>query len=269
MIEGISEQARVLRGFATDFLTSHDVAEVERIMDPDYSLSISGHLFQGRDHDYLPATRAQLEQFPGLVVTVHDTLICEDAVAMRFTEHGVSIRNAGRAASWGGISLFELKDGRLRHGWAEEDYFARKVQLASGQVNPIEAPAPAPWDQPCHAADPEAEEIVRRWLKSLTFLDDPGVVEIGVGNPGCRSVIGPAAIDIDTIFAGGGRAAFHCGIIGQYMGGFEGVGDDRIGSEMVLPVAGMVTLTDGVVSAAHICADRLGASRSLTSFKKG
>src|ERR1700722_5731760 len=104
LTNGISLQARLLRGFAVDFLTSHDLRAVEGIMDPDYRLTIGGHVFEGRDHVYLPATAAQLDQFPGLAVTVHDVMLAPDAVAMRFSEHGVSRRNQGRAAVWGGIT---------------------------------------------------------------------------------------------------------------------------------------------------------------------
>jgi hypothetical protein len=109
---GVSAQARLLRGFAVDFLTSHDLSAVEGIMDPAYRLTIGGHIFEGRDQVYLPAAAAQLDQFPGLVVTVHDVLLAPDAVAMRFSEHGVSRRNPGRAAVWGGITMFRLVHGR-------------------------------------------------------------------------------------------------------------------------------------------------------------
>ena len=84
----ISASAQLLRGFATDFLTCHNTSIVERVMAPAYCLSIGGFLLDGRDDNYLPATAAQLDQFPGLCVTVHDTIIGVDAVAMRFTEHG-------------------------------------------------------------------------------------------------------------------------------------------------------------------------------------
>ena len=44
----ISPSARLLRGFAVDFLTCHNVAAVETIMEPDYTLSIGGFLLSGR-----------------------------------------------------------------------------------------------------------------------------------------------------------------------------------------------------------------------------
>ena len=74
--------AQLLRGFAIDFLTAHNNAVVERIMAPNYCLNIGGLVFDSRDDEYLPATAAQLEQFPGLNVTVHDVVIGENALAM-------------------------------------------------------------------------------------------------------------------------------------------------------------------------------------------
>ena len=144
----LSPEARALRGFAVDFLTSHDTTAVDWVMDPAYRLSIGGHVFDGRDAQYLPATAAQLDQFPGLTVTVHDTILGTAGVAMRFTEHGASRRDDGRVAAWRGITLFALHDGRLAKGWAEEDYFARKRQLKSGVPDAVAPPALAPWDGP-------------------------------------------------------------------------------------------------------------------------
>src|SRR5580658_1194692 len=164
--EGISPQARLLRGFAVDFLTSHDLSAVEGIMDPGYRLTIGGTIFEGRDQVYLPAAAAQLDQFPGLVVTVHDVLLAPDAVAMRFSEHGVSRRNQGRAAVWGGITMFRLMHGRLLHGWADEDYLARKRQLTTGVCDEVKSPHPAPWDVPVETPDPASTETTRRWLAS-------------------------------------------------------------------------------------------------------
>ena len=57
---GIHPLARLLRGFAVDFLTCHDAGVVPRIMTPDYRLHIGGVVFDGRDTEYLPATAAKI-----------------------------------------------------------------------------------------------------------------------------------------------------------------------------------------------------------------
>ncbi len=259
----LSDPARLLRGFATDFLTSHDAREVERIMDPAYALSIGGFLLDGRDNSYLPATAAQLEQFPGLVVTVHDVVLGPDAVAMRFTEHGISVRNPGKAAAWGGVTLFRIAGGRLRQGWAEEDYFARKRQLKTGMVDAIRPPHPCPWDMPCLPPDAATEAAARAWLEHPSAPLGAEVEQIITGGPGFADLVTPTASRITTLFSAGDRAAFHLEWAGSYAGGYDDVDRARIGDAVVLRMAGLLTVADGRVTEAQISADRLGLQRHL------
>ena len=263
MIGNLAPQAVLLRGFATDFLTSHDEAEVERIMDPAYRLSIGGFLLDGRDHSYFPATAAQLAQFPGLCVTVHDAIIGTDHVAMRFTEHGASVRDDGRVAAWGGVTLFRIAGGRLAEGWAEEDYFARKRQLKSGLCDPIHAPGAAPWDQPALAPDDRTEDVVRAWLARPSFILDPVIDEILIGGPGFASLIDPGEVVLNTLFTAGPRAAFHLDLVGTYRGGFDDLDQAAVGQAVTLRLAAMVDVDDGAVVRAQISGDRLGFQRSL------
>ena len=267
MIGKLAHQAALLRGFATDFLTSHDGAEVGRIMDPAYRLSIGGFLLDGRDESYFPATTAQLAQFPGLCVTVHDAIIGTDHVAMRFTEHGASVRDGGRVAAWGGVTLFRIADGRLAEGWAEEDYFARKRQLKSGECDPIRAPGAAPWDQPALAPDHRTDNVARAWLARSSFISNPVVDEIVIGSPGFASLIDPGEVVLNTLFTAGPRAAFHLDLIGTYRGSFDDLDQAAVGQEVTLRLAGMVDVDDGAVVRAQISGDRLGFHRSL--LKRG
>lgn len=263
--------ARLLRGFAVDFLTAHDAEAAKRIMDPAYCLSIGGFLLDGRDGSYLPATLAQLEQFPGLCVTVHDVILGEDAVAMRFTEHGVSVRNPGCAAAWGGITLFRIEGGRLRHGWAEEDYFARKRQLRSGVCDAVWPPGQAPWDQPVLAENPATEAVARRWLETPgTLLGSPHLDEICAGGPAFGELIAPAELAITTLFTAGKRAAFHAACRGTYAGGFADIDPAWTGQPITLLLAGMMTLDDaGAVAHIQLSADRLGLHRALLDAGAG
>ena len=257
----ISAPAGLLRGFATDFLTCHDVTVVERIMDPAYALSIGGFLLDGRDGAYLPATATQLDQFPGLCVTVHDTIIGPDAVAMRFTEHGASMRHGGRVSTWGGVTLFRIEDGRLRHGWAEEDYFARKRQLAMGVADPVRAPCPAPWDGDPQAPDPATEAIARGWIAGLGSR--PPVDEISADGPRFAALVEIERVEIDALFTAGPRAAFHAVCAGHYAGGYDDIDVRKVGQPVVLRLAGLLTTAGGAVTDAQVCADRLGLHRSL------
>ena len=263
MIGELAPQARLLRGFATDFLTSHDGAEVERIMDPAYRLSIGGFLLDGRDDSYFPATAVQLAQFPGLCVTVHDAVIGTDHVAMRFTEHGASVREGGRIAAWGGVTLFRIAGGRLAEGWAEEDYFARKRQLKSGVCDAIRAPGAAPWDQPASPPNQTTEAVVRAWLTRPGALIDPVVEEVLIGGAGCAELIELSDIRFNALFTAGPRAAFHVDLIGTYRGGFVDVDRARRGQAIRLQLAGLVDVDNGVVIRAQISCNRLGLQRSL------
>lgn len=262
-VPDISQQARLLRGFATDFLTSHDTGEVRRIMSPDYRLSIGGVTFEGRDGAYLPATAAQLDEFPGLCVTVHDTILSPGAVAMRFTEHGVSSKLPGRGSAWGGITLFEIEDGRLRRGWAEEDYFARKRQLKSGIPDPVAAPCIAPWDNPCLDEDPQVVEVASVWLSDPAFVARCAVEEIRVGGPRFADLVSGTNVALNKVFSAGRRAAFHVGIDGKYAGGFGDVEPHLVGTPVTLRLAGILDVEDGAVVRAQISADRLGLYRQL------
>ncbi len=257
----ISAPAALLRGFATDFLTCHDLTVVEQIMDPAYCLSIGGFLLDGRDDHYLPATAAQLDQFPGLCVTVHDTIIGTDAVAMRFTEHGASNKHDGRISTWGGVTLFKLENGRLRQGWAEEDYFARKRQLSTGIPDAIRAPCASPWDGTPARPDERTDAIARRWLAALP--ENPMIDEIGAEGPRFADLVEIEQVEVDALFTAGQRAAFHAVCTGRYRGEFEDIDAAQRGKPVALRLAGLLSTDGADVTDAQITADRLGLHRSL------
>lgn len=264
----ISPSAKLLRGFAVDFLTCHNVAAVETIMEPDYTLNIGGHTFSGRDDSYLPATSGQLKQFPGLCVTVHDTVVGPDAVAMRFTEHGASNRHGGRLSTWGGVTLFRIRNGRLHQGWAEEDYYARKRQLADNSCDQINAPHPAPWDAPCAAPDPAVETAATRWLTDPTNWTNTTVVdEISAKGPSFADLVAIDATTVDQLFSASQRGAFHLTCTGTYRGGYPDIDPARVGQPVTLRLAGLFDVTDGTVSRVQVTADRLGLNRSLMDPK--
>lgn len=266
----LSAPAGLLRGFACDFLTCHDATAAARIMHPAYGLTIGAHRFAGRDAAYLPATVAQLDQFPGLCVTVHDVMLGTEAVAMRFTEHGVSRRH-GRAAAWGGITLFKIDAGRLVEGWADEDYFARKRQLAGGPCDAVRPPHPAPWDEPVEAPSTGAGTIARRWLSTPDAFGAAGragrpgpVEEICAGGPSFADLIAVDAFEVDALFSAGHRVAFRAVGRGRYAGGFADVARSRVGEAIEISVTGLLTVADDLVAHAQIAFDRLGLHRSLS-----
>jgi predicted ester cyclase len=267
MPETLNASARLLRGFAVDFLTSHDLGAVESIMDPAYRLTIGGHVLDGREKSYRPAIASLFDQFPGLCVTVHDVMLAPDAVALRFTEHGVSAKQPGGAAAWAGVALFRIEDGRLHCGWAEEDYLARKRQLKTGRCDPIGPPHAAPWDARCEAADASTEEAVRRWLSDPAACLAPGPVE-EVSAEGPRfaalvSVAAPLHSTLTALVSAGERAAFYLECSGSYAGGFDDIDAALTGAPVILRMAGLATVRHGQVTRAQVVADRLGLHRQL------
>ena len=256
--------ALTLRGFAVDFLTAHNPAHAEKIMSPAYRLHIGGVTFNGRDEEYLPATVAQLDQFPGLTVTVHDVVIGENAIAMCFTEHGASIDDDSNVAAWSGITFFRTHEDRFIEGWAEEEYISRKRQLFLGECDLIEPPHPSPWDAKPGAPCPKNEVVVTEWLQtSKPLLDYPPNARLSALDPHPSGLLDIRSVKINTMFSAGDRVVFHAQYEGLYAGGFGDISPMAVGCPAILRLAGIVSVINDEVTEARITTDRLGLSRAL------
>lgn len=245
----------LVRRWAIDWLGSHDPSVLPEILNERYVLHIGGHDLIGRD-TYRAATLDQLRRFPGLVLTVHDVMSNGARAAVRFTEHGTSLRHDRRAAAWRGIAMFRADDHRLVETYAEEDYLARRRQLSAGQPDPIEAPHVAPWDVMAQVGDEAGEESVRAWLAggtlwaSGTQLDD-----LAAGEREGQALLEVDRTEVDDLFSAGGRVAFHVTQHGRrHLDGATGV----------LRAAGLVEVLGGTVMAGHVVRDRLGLLRPPT-----
>jgi hypothetical protein len=265
--QGIHPLACLLRGFAVDFITGHNLDVVERIMAPEYCLSIGGYLLNGRDTEYLPPTAAQINQFPGLTVTVHDVVYGENTIAMQFTEHGRSRADQNRGATWRGITLFRTDGERLRWGWAEEDYFARKRQLSSGTCDHVDAPHAAPWDVQPGVASSALEVQARAWLDTPSSLfqreDAFWLSSVSDNDPHPQTLIDIDYVEVDELFTADDRVAFHALYHGHYKGGFKDVDKELIGRPIVLRAAGILTFNSTELLTAAVTVDRLRLYRSL------
>jgi hypothetical protein len=252
----------LMRRWVVDFFISHDTDVCREIMEPEYALRIGDHIIAGRDEQYVPAIHKQLDQFPGLGMTVHRLLPCGDRIALHFSEHGASGGAGGRVACWSGISLYHGNGERLTGCAAEEDYFARRRQLTTGLADPIDPPAPAPWDSVSRPPDPQAEEVVRRWLEQPWPPTSKGVIcddeHLGVVPPLAFDV---TTIEVNELFSSGPDVAFHVKQTGHYVGGLPDIPSGRRAG--VLFTAGIVTVTDGVVRSGRIIRDRAGLHRAL------
>lgn len=255
---------RLIRRYCIDYTNCHDLAVCDEIMVPGYELHIGGHALVGRDDAYKPAVRKQLEQFPGLGLTVHEVLTDGDRLALRFSEHGASVRHGGRVAAWQGVGLYRWNGERLVSSWVEQDYYARREQLRSGRPNPVPAPAHDPWTATPVPAEPGCGAVVVSWLQEgVPGPSDQLVVDDSATGP--RTVPEVAVDDVvvgDTICCGD-RVAFHAVYRGRYV---DGLADAAVADPEVpvdYRVVGVVTVAGAQVVAGNVVTDRIGVLRQL------
>lgn len=245
----------LMRRYCLDYTARHDMTVCDEIMDPGYTLHMGGHDLAGRDDAYKPAAGAQFRQFPGLCLTVNEIICSGDRLALRFTEHGASMRHGGVRASWSGIGLYRWDGQRLLENFVEQDYFSRRGQLAGDSPAPIEPPAVAPWDTEAVAPDPAAESTVREWLAA----GDLTGVTVDDGRSAHR-IVAVEHTDIDDLFSAGNRVAFHIVQHGTLAGDDSHfMGDGPV----VLHLAGVVTVANGSVVGGRVIRDRLGLFKRL------
>ena len=247
----------LMRRYCLDYTARHDMAVCDDIMVPGYTLHMGGHEVAGRDEAYKPAAAAQFRQFPGLCLTVNEIICSGDRLAMRFSEHGASARHVGASASWGGIGLYRWDGQRLAENFVEQDYFARRRQLADGSPDPVEPPAVAPWDTPAAAPDPDAEAAVRAWL----MAGDVTGVTVDDGRTAHR-IVAAERTEVNDLFSAGDKVAFHA----VQHGPLAGDDPDFAGDGPVsLHLAGVVSVAGRRVIAGRVIRDRLGLSKRLSA----
>lgn len=248
--------ARLAQRFAVDWLDRADAAVPAHIMSPDYQVHIGDVELDGLDA-YVPATVGQLEQFPGLQLTVHSLVLTADRLALHFTEHGASVRHDLRPAAWTGVALFAWDGQRLTENWTQEDYAARRRQLADGVPDTIGPPAVAPWTTQPAEPDPAAEEVVRGWLATA----QPGVDDVTWDDGLTAALVRPRGVEVAELFSAGSTVAFAATQTGEFLGTDELPAAD---GPVRLGVAGLVTVADGVVRGGVVVSDRHGLLRSRT-----
>ena len=250
----------LMRRYVVDYTNRGDLAVCDEIMEPDYVLRMGPHTLAGRDEAYKPATRRQLEQFPGLVLTVHDVITDGRRLALHFSEHGASTRHGGATAVWGGIGLYAWNGSRLTANQVEQDYLARRRQLADGTPDVVPPPALAPWDTVAAPPEPATEDVVRAWAAAGL----PAVGDVGLDDGrDPREIVAPDEVTLDDIVLAGARAAVHVTVRGAYRGGLDADLEGLVGTPATLHATALVTVRDGRVAAGRVIRDRLGLVRSL------
>jgi len=254
----------LMRRYCNDYTNRHDFAVCDQIMDTGYTLHMGSHEVSGRDKAYKPATQRQFTQFPGLCLTVNQIITNGDRLAMRFSEHGASLRHHGLIAAWNGVGLYNWDGSKLLENYVEQDYFARRAQLKSGKPNPVESPAIAPWDTVAQPANGANERLVRDALvrgepsvMSHVLFDDEwvqGVVR--------RRLIEPISCTINDIFSAGEHVAVHGRVEGNVAADTE-LGEAAAGRPAFLHFAAIVCVRNGRVVGGRGVRDRIGLMKRL------
>jgi hypothetical protein len=252
----------LMKRYVVDYTNAHNQAVTIEIMEPEYRLQMGDHCIEGRDGAYAQATRKQLNQFPGLCLTVHEIWTSGERLAMRFSEHGASSRHGGNRAAWGGIGLYRWNGRKLTSNMVEQDYFGRAAQLTSGAAHPVDAPATAPWDTVSAAPNTEVELAARRWLEGGLLEGTPGVLCDDAWHVGAeRPLLEQVSVEINDLFSSGGVAAFHATQVGQLA---RSLGDVPADGRLVrLHVAGIVHVEHGAIARGRVIRNRLDLTRSL------
>jgi predicted ester cyclase len=248
----------LMRRYVVDYTNRHDTSVCADLMEPDYTLRMGRHFVTGRDDAYVPAAQKQFAQFPGLGLTVHEIVTNGTRLAMRFSEHGASVRHGGAVASWSGIGLYRWNGRRLVENLVEQDYQARRRQLAGGPPDPVAPPAPAPWDAVAVPAERRVEHVVREWIDA-GLPGDAVITDDGDS----AALIENGVTHVDDMFSAGAAVAFRLTRTGPYSGGLDGVDPAAVGAQATLHLVALVHVVNGLVASGHIVRDRLGMARSL------
>lgn len=261
-MEELHPLAALLRRYAYAYTAAHDFSVCREIMVEDYLLRMGEFEIRGRDEQYIPATRKQFRQYPGLGFTVHDLVLGPERAALHFTEHGRSLVHGG-CASWQGISLYRWDGTRLVECRVEQDYHARRGQQRGGEPHPVATAALDPWTGPPAPPDTAVEAVARTWLTGDGLLEaPPGSLDDEAVAPPRRMLLTDPRTEVLDLFSAGDRVAFHTITRGGYAGGLDGC-DHLRGEPASLYATGMLTIDDGSVTRVRAVTDRLAAERRL------
>ncbi len=252
----------LMRRYCLDYTNRHDVSVCEEIMEPNYELRMGQYVLTGRDDKYIPAAQAQFKQFPGLCLTVHQIVTNGDRLAMRFSEHGASIKHANQVASWSGIGLYQWNGKRLVRNFVEQDYYSRRFQLDGAEADPVETPALDPWGTTAGKSNVEAESTMRTYLSSFDVATTILNVDDAWLHPSAQPMFSQSTVTVDDLFSAGSDVAFRVTISGVFEGGLADA-DAHRGAMAEHFCVGVASVVDGKVVSGRVITDRLGLVRRL------
>ncbi len=243
----------LLRRWVVGYFNGQDKAVARAICAPDYTLSIGDVVFAGRDDAWLPAVDVQMKAYPGMGMTVHQTLTGEGWAAVWFSEHGAT---GGNAAAWSGVGIYRGNGSVLTGCVAQEDYMTRRRQLKSGTADPIDPPAAAPWDISPQPGNEAAEAVVRDWLAGDWPRPSIGVRCDDDHLTGAPLEFEVAETQVGEMVSSGDHVAFNVRQAGRYLGGLPAPASGP--AAQTLDVNGIVRVENGNVIEGRVIRDRMG-----------
>ncbi|MGE2817615.1 hypothetical protein ACQI5H_21110 [Mycobacterium heidelbergense] len=257
----------LMRKYCIDYTNSHDQSLCPQIMEPDYVVHING-LALVRSTTYAEAVRQIFDAAPGLGIAVHEFVLNGERLCMHFSEHAAMPAGESRALTcWRGIGLYKWNGTRLTENYVEQDYFAMRAQIASGQPHPLIPPHIDPWTSTeAVPADPDAEKTVRTWLENGDLAAAP-VHEIDDERTGAtyEPVLDPRDVVVNDLFSAGDDVPFHVTIRGPYRGGLGAGAEQFVGKPAALHAAGIAHVADGAVASVKAVTARSQALAELTA----
>jgi len=243
----------LLRRWVVEYFNGHNAGVARQFVAPDYALSIGDVVFAGRDGSWLPAVDVQFRAYPGMGMTVHQTLAGDGWAAIWFTEHGAT---EGRAAAWSGVGIYRSTAPLLTACVAQEDYLTRRRQIKSGVADAIDPPAVAPWDTLPEPRNPEAEAVVLDWLsggwprpQTEMRCDDDHITGIPLQ-------FDVATTQVGEMLSSGNHVAFNVRQTGTWLGGLPAPATGP--QPATLDCNGILRVENGRVVAGRVIRDRMG-----------
>ncbi|MBY8825634.1 nuclear transport factor 2 family protein [Sphingomonas colocasiae] len=251
---------QIMKRYCIDYVNVGDQAVTRDLMVEDYVLHMGAYEVVGRDTAYFDATASLMAQYPGLMLTLHEIATSGERLMMRFSEHGRRAKD-GAFCAWGGIALYRWNGDKLVHCSVEQDYWSRRRQIETGRVDPIDAPAPAPWRVDPQPASPDAEAVVRAWLIGGGLAITPAVRCDDTWATGqSMRALDQERIDILDIFSAGEKVAFRVEQHGRVADDFA-IGKQGQGAS--LHATGIVHVRDGRVHAGRAIRNRFDMGKRL------
>lgn len=150
MSETTARNKQIVRRYQ-DAYNSNNLDVLDELLAPDWKTqAFPTDLMEQTIENAKAVHRSLLEAFPDLHVRTHELIAEGDVVVQSYTVHGThhgemaGLAATGRSIAVGGVSIFEIRDGRIVRHEAFSDFIDVLVQLG--------AEIPAEWAAFAHRA---------------------------------------------------------------------------------------------------------------------